>query len=100
MECLVYSGRKCPSFEKGEEVTSIFTHIQLGYFQGNTYIRPRDNNKLLWHMIHMYIHDTLIPKVLEGMSNGKNKAKLLENYGLTNLCQYKVGEWLTKIIFK
>ena len=42
------------------------------------------------HIMHMYIHDTPIPKMLEGMSNGRNKAKLLENYGLTTLCQEKL----------
>ena len=34
------------------------------------------------------------------MSNGKTKAKLLENYGLTMICQETVGEWLIKIGFK
>ena len=43
-------------------------------------------------MMHMYIHDTLIPNMLEGMSNGKTKAKVLENYDLTTLCQDAAGE--------
>ena len=29
-------------------------------------------------MMHMYIHDNLIPKMLEVETNGKTKAKLLE----------------------
>ena len=45
-------------------------------------------------MMHMYIHDTLIPKMLEGMSNFKTKANILENYGLTILYQEAVGEWI------
>ena len=44
------------------------------------------------NMIHMYIHNNLIPKMLEGMSNGTTNSKLLENYGLTMLCQDTVGE--------
>ena len=56
--------------------------------------------KLLRHMTHMYIHGTLIPKMLEVMSNGKTKAKLLANYGLTTLCQETVGEWIIKLVFK
>ena len=48
----------------------------------------------------MYICGTLIPNVLEGMSNGTTKAKLLENYGLTTLCQEIIGEWLIKLGFK
>ena len=51
-------------------------------------------------MMHMYISVTLIPIVLEGMSNGTTKAKLLENYGLTTLCQEIIGEWLIKLGFK
>ena len=50
-------------------------------------------------MMHMYIHDTLIPNMLEWMSNGTTKAKLLENYGLTTLYQETLGEWLINIGF-
>ena len=48
----------------------------------------------------MYIYDTLIPKMLKVMANGTTKAKILENYGLTTLCQDTLGEWLIKIAFK
>ena len=41
--------------------------------------------------MHMYIHDNLKPNMLEVMSNGKNKAKLLENYGIVTLFQDTVG---------
>ena len=51
-------------------------------------------------MMHMYIHDILIPKILEGIYNGTTKAKLLESYGITTLCQETVGEWLIKLVFK
>ena len=34
------------------------------------------------------------------MSNGTTKANILENYGLTTLCQDTVGEWLIKLGFK
>ena len=36
-------------------------------------------------MMHIYIHDTLIPKILKGISNGKTKAKLLENPSIRTL---------------
>ena len=52
------------------------------------------------HTMHIYIHDILIPKMLEGIPNGKTKAKLLENYGLTTICQETVGEWVVKLVFK
>ena len=40
----------------------------------------------IWrHMEHMYINITLIPKMLELMSNGTTNAKLLENYFLATL---------------
>ena len=51
-------------------------------------------------MMNMYINDTLIPKMVEGMSNGTAKANRLKNYGLTKLCQEKVGDWLIKLGFK
>ena len=51
-------------------------------------------------MMHMYIHDTLIPKMLEVMDNGKTKSKLLKNSSLTTLCQDTVGEWIIKLGFK
>ena len=38
--------------------------------------------------------------MLEGMLNGKTKAKLLENYGITTLFQETVREWLIKLGFK
>ena len=50
--------------------------------------------------MHMYIHDTFIPKMLEGISNSTTRAKILENYGVTTICQDTVGEWLIKIGFK
>ena len=34
------------------------------------------------------------------MSNDTTKAKLLEGYGLTELCQESVGEWLIYFGFK
>ena len=55
---------------------------------------------LLIHIIHIYIHETLIPNMSKGMSNGKTKAQILENYGLSILCQETVGEWLINIGFK
>ena len=51
-------------------------------------------------MMHIYIHETLVPKMLEGISNGTTKAKLLEKYGLTTLHQETVGEWPIKLGFK
>ena len=51
-------------------------------------------------MMRMYSHYTLIPKMLEVMSNGISKAKLLENYCLTALFQETVGQWIIKIGFK
>ena len=50
--------------------------------------------------MHNCIHDTLIPKMLELMSNGITKANLLEKYGTTNIFQETVGEFLIKIGFK
>ena len=52
------------------------------------------------HMMCMYIHDTLIPMMLEVISNGKTKAKLLVIYGITTLFQDAVVEWLNKLGFK
>ena len=51
-------------------------------------------------MMHMYIHDTLVPKMLEVISNGTTKAKLLETYGLKMLFQETVQEWLINFGFK
>ena len=51
-------------------------------------------------MIHMYIHDILVPKMLEVILNGTTKANILENYGLTTLFQETVGEWIIKLGFK
>ena len=51
-------------------------------------------------MMHMSIHETLIPNMLEGMSNDTTKAKLLENYGLTFIFKDTVGEWLVNLGFK
>ena len=50
--------------------------------------------------MHMYIHDTLIPKMLEGMLNGTTKDKILENYGITTLYQDSLVEWLIKLGFE
>ena len=55
---------------------------------------------IIRHMTHMYIHGTLIPKMLEVIFTGTTKAKLLENYGLMTLFQETVGEWLIKLVFK
>ena len=38
--------------------------------------------------------------MLEGMQNGTTKSGLLENCGIKNLFQNKVGEWLIGIGFK
>ena len=46
---------------------------------------------LVWHMMYMYIHENLIPKMSEGMSNDTTKAKILENHVLATLCQDTVG---------
>ena len=48
----------------------------------------------------MYIHDDLIPNILEGIYNGTTKSNLLENYGLTKIFQKTVREWLIKLRFK
>ena len=50
--------------------------------------------------MHVYIHDTLIPKMLEVICNSTTKFKLLVNYGLTKLCQETVGYCLIKLVFK
>ena len=52
------------------------------------------------HMIQMYIHDILIPNMLEVISNVTTKAKLLEKYVPVKICQEKVVEWLINIGFK
>ena len=51
-------------------------------------------------MIHMYINDTPIPKMLELMLNGTTKAKLLEKSVLAKLCQDTLGECIIKLGFK
>ena len=56
--------------------------------------------KFQWHMVHMYIHDTLITKMLKLMSNGTPNDKQWENCGLTTLCQEAVQERLIRIGFK
>ena len=38
-----------------------------------------DIAKLQQQMMHMYIHDTLIPNMLEGIFNGTTKVNILEN---------------------
>ena len=48
----------------------------------------------------MYIHETLIPKILELMQNDTTKYKLLGNYDLVTLCKDRVGEWLINLGFK
>ena len=53
-----------------------------------------------WHIMHVYNHNTLIPKVLEIILNGTTKSQLLENYGFAKLRKYTVGEWLINIGFK
>ena len=50
--------------------------------------------------MHMYINDTLIPNMLERMLNGTTKDKILENYGLTMLCQETVVYWQINLLFK
>ena len=50
--------------------------------------------------MHIYIHEILIPKMLELMSNDTTKYKLLENYYLATLCKDTVGEWLINLGFK
>ena len=56
--------------------------------------------KLQQHMMHIYIHDTLIPNMLEGMYNGTTKSKILENYVITKLFKETVGECLIYIGFQ
>ena len=51
-------------------------------------------------MVHMYIHDTFIPIILEFISKGATKANILVNYGLTIICKETVVDWLIKIGFK
>ena len=51
-------------------------------------------------MMHMYIHNTLIPKMLEGMLNGKTKANQLESSGIATLYQETVVDCLIKLGFK
>ena len=50
--------------------------------------------------MHIYIHDTFIPNMSEGIYNGSTNTNTLENYGITKLCQDTVGDWLTNIGFK
>ena len=52
------------------------------------------------HMMNIYINDTLIPKMLEGMQNGTTNYKLIETYGLTMICHQIVGEFLTNLGFR
>ena len=52
------------------------------------------------NMMHMYIHDTLIPKMLKDMATGTTKEELLNMYGLKTLCIDTVGKWLIKLGFK
>ena len=51
-------------------------------------------------MMHMYINYTLIPKMLEVISNGTTEAKLFENYGLTKLLQDTVVERIVNLGIK
>ena len=48
----------------------------------------------------MYIIVTLIPSIPEGMLNDTTKAKILENYGLTDPCEETGGEWIINIVLK
>ena len=57
-------------------------------------------NTLGQQIMHMCIHNTLIPNMLEVMSNGKTKAKILKKYGLTTLFQYTVVECIINVGFK
>ena len=50
--------------------------------------------------MYIYIHETLITKMLEWIPNGPTKANILVNYGPTMLFQETVGEWLIKLVFK
>ena len=44
-------------------------------------------------------HDNIITNMLDIMSNGTTKAKLLEKFGLVKLCQ-DISEWIIKLGFK
>ena len=57
-------------------------------------------NTLGRNMMHKYLHDTCVPKMLELMSNGTTKAKLLVIYGLIILFQETLGEWIINVSFK
>ena len=46
------------------------------------------------------VHDTLIPNILEGITNGTTKAVLLKNDGMITLYQETVEECIIKLVFK
>ena len=60
-------------------------------------------------IVYFYIHDTLIPQMLEEMDpefrdqledkQDTAKVELLERYGPTNLCSNTVGIWLNNLGF-
>ena len=50
-------------------------------------------------MMHIYIHDTLIPNMSQRIPNGTTKAKQLGRYSITSLFKDTVGECLIKFMF-
>ena len=100
MECLVYSRRNFPILRKEKRKLPYFLVANWDIAIEKRKYSQESINTLLRKMMHIYIHDTLIPNMLEGISNGKTKDEILEKYGLKTLCEETIGEWITKLGFK
>ena len=100
MECLVYSRRNFPILRKEKRKLPYLLVANWGIAIEKRKYSQESIKALLQKMMHIYIHDTLIPNMLEGISNGKTKDDILEKYGLNNLCEDTIREWITKLGFK
>ena len=100
MECLVYSRRNFPILRKEKRQLPYLLVANWDIAIEKRKYSQESINTLLRKRMHIYIHDTLIPNMLEVISNGTTKAKLLEKYVLVKIYQEKVVEWLINIGFK
>jgi hypothetical protein len=58
-----------------------------------------DDSISLIHTIYDYIHETLLPKMVEESENFASTEDLLKNYGLVSLCHETVRTWILKLGF-
>ena len=99
ISCLVYSRRIFPLLIKEKRQLTYLLVVNLDIVKEiQKYVREKIN-KLGQHMMHMYIHYTVIPKMLEVMANGKTKSKLLKKYSVTKICQDTIEDWIIKLGF-